>query len=109
MNLLQQCPIFHTFAPTKICSIKMNTHCRGRITVQLIYSLARLDLDKEESMLLFVCTSELVESNLVKGSFRLVAGRCEFAVDCSVTGDRKISYLPAETQPSVAGCSRFAV
>ena len=37
----------------------------GRITVDLISSLTRLDLTTEENMLLFVC-SEAVESNLVK-------------------------------------------
>ena len=37
----------------------------GRITVQLVSSLLRLDLTKEENMLFFVC-SEAVESKLVK-------------------------------------------
>ena len=44
-----------------------NTHCRRRITVQLVSSLIRLNLTYEENALIFVCGGvAAVESELVK-------------------------------------------
>ena len=42
-----------------------NTHCRGRITRQLVYRLTELDLTKQEKVFLFVSTVT-TESKSVK-------------------------------------------
>ena len=47
------------------CKGREDSPVGGHITVQLVSSLLRLDLTKEENMLFFVC-SEAVESKLVK-------------------------------------------
>ena len=54
----------HASQPHSICMYSEYSHRRGRMIVRLISSLTRLDLAKEENMLLFV-RSESVEFNLV--------------------------------------------
>ena len=45
--------------------IPENSHRRGKINVQLVSCLAKLDLTNEENILLFVCC-EAIKSKLVK-------------------------------------------